>query len=84
MVTEALKPYKKEHINLHFVSNVDGTHMAETLKRVNPETSLFIVASKTFTTQETMTNANTARSWFLDAAKDEQLCKESFCGCFDQ
>ncbi len=78
MVTEALKPYKKEHINLHFVSNVDGTHMAETLKRVNAETTLFIVASKTFTTQETMTNANTARSWFLEHATNEQYVKNHF------
>jgi glucose-6-phosphate isomerase len=77
MVTEALKPYKN-HLNLHFVSNVDGTHIAETLKKVNPETTLFIVASKTFTTQETMTNANTARSWFLDAAKDEGFVKSHF------
>jgi glucose-6-phosphate isomerase len=67
MVTEALKPYKN-HLNLHFVSNVDGTHIAETLKAVNPETTLFIVASKTFTTQETMTNANSAKDWFLASA----------------
>lgn len=65
MVTEALRPYWK-NITPHFVSNVDGTHMAETLKRVNPETTLFIIASKTFTTQETMTNAESARSWFLE------------------
>lgn len=78
MVTEALKPYKKENINLHFVSNVDGTHIAETLKRVNPETTLFIVASKTFTTQETMTNANSARDWFLKTAKDEAFVKFHF------
>jgi glucose-6-phosphate isomerase len=77
MVTEALKPYKN-HLNLHFVSNVDGTHIAETLKKVNPETTLFIVASKTFTTQETMTNANTARDWFLNAAKDEAFVKNHF------
>ncbi len=77
MVTEALKPYKN-HLNLHFVSNVDGTHIAETLKRVNPETTLFIVASKTFTTQETMTNANTARDWFLKTASDEALVKYHF------
>lgn len=77
MVTEALKPYKN-HLNLHFVSNVDGTHIAETLKKVNPETTLFIVASKTFTTQETMTNANTARSWFLDSAIDEEFVKNHF------
>lgn len=64
MVTEALKPYKN-HLNLHFVSNVDGTHIAETLKKVNPETTLFLIASKTFTTQETMANAHSARNWFL-------------------
>ena len=78
MVTEALKPYKKENINLHFVSNVDGTHIAETLKAVNPETTLFIIASKTFTTQETMTNANSAKSWFLEAAKDESAVAKHF------
>ncbi len=78
MVTEALKPYKKENINLHFVSNVDGTHITETLKRVNPETTLFIVASKTFTTQETMTNANSARDWFLNTANDEAFVKFHF------
>ncbi len=75
MVTEALKPYKN-HLNLHFVSNVDGTHIAETLKAVNPETTLFIIASKTFTTQETMTNANTAKDWFIASAKDiKQVAK---------
>lgn len=78
MVTEALKPYKKVNINLHFVSNVDGTHIAETLKLVNPETTLFIVASKTFTTQETMTNANSARNWFLKTAKDAAFVKYHF------
>lgn len=77
MVTEALKPYKN-HLNLHFVSNVDGTHIAETLKKVNPETTLFIVASKTFTTQETMTNAISARDWFLMTAKDEAFVKFHF------
>ncbi|WP_207426554.1 glucose-6-phosphate isomerase [Pedobacter sp. SYSU D00535] len=66
MVTEALKPYKTR-LNLHFVSNVDGTHIAETLKKVNPETTLFLIASKTFTTQETMANAHTARDWFLES-----------------
>ncbi|HTJ53508.1 MAG TPA: glucose-6-phosphate isomerase [Cyclobacteriaceae bacterium] len=65
MVTEALKPYGKG-IKPHFVSNVDGTHIVETVKNLNPETTLFIIASKTFTTQETMTNAESARSWFLD------------------
>ena len=69
MVTEALRPYKN-HLTMHFVSNVDGTHIAETLKKVNPETTLILVASKTFTTQETMTNALSARDWFLSAAKD--------------
>ena len=64
MVTEALKPYKN-HLNLHFVSNVDGTHIAEVLKKINPETTLFLIASKTFTTQETMSNANSARDWFI-------------------
>ncbi len=64
MVTEALKSYATR-LSLHFVSNVDGTHIAETLKKLNPETTLFIIASKTFTTQETMTNANSAKSWFL-------------------
>src|SRR5665647_1650196 len=65
MVTEALRPYWKPGLSVHFVSNVDGTHIAETLKRVDPERTLFIVASKTFTTQETLTNATTARMWLL-------------------
>ncbi len=77
VVTEALKPYKN-HLNLHFVSNVDGTHIAETLKQVDPETTLFIIASKTFTTQETMTNANSARDWFLESAKDKNVVKDHF------
>ncbi len=64
MVTEALKAYKN-HLNMHFVSNVDGTHIAETLKTLNPETTLFLIASKTFTTQETMANAHSARDWFI-------------------
>ena len=66
MVTEALRPYWKPGMTAHFVSNVDGTHIAETLKRVDPERTLFIVASKTFTTQETLTNAKTARAWLLE------------------
>ncbi len=70
MVTEALRPYWKKGIETFFVSNVDGTHMAETLKLVRPEETLFLVASKTFTTQETMTNAHTARDWFLETATD--------------
>ena len=72
MVTEALKPYKIEGIESFFVSNVDATHIAETLKKLNPEETLFLVASKTFTTQETMTNAHTARNWFLQSAGDEK------------
>ncbi|MBD1428768.1 glucose-6-phosphate isomerase [Sphingobacterium litopenaei] len=70
MVTEALKPYKTR-LNLHFVSNVDGTHIAETLKKVNPETTLFLIASKTFTTQETMANAQSAKDWFLQSGAVE-------------
>lgn len=77
MVTEALRPYKN-HLNMHFVSNVDGTHIAETLKKVNPETTLFLVASKTFTTQETMTNAQSARDWLLKAAKNESAVAKHF------
>jgi glucose-6-phosphate isomerase len=78
MVTEALKPYCKPHIKTHFVSNIDGTHIAETLKKLSPETTLFMIASKTFTTQETMTNAHTARKWFLDSAKNEANIKRHF------
>ncbi len=78
MVTEALKPYAKEGLSVHFVSNIDGTHIAETLKRLNPETTLFLIASKTFTTQETMTNAFSARRWFLEAAKDETQIAKHF------
>jgi glucose-6-phosphate isomerase len=75
MVTEALKSYKN-HLELHFVSNVDGTHIVETLKKVDPETTLFLVASKTFTTQETMSNAHSARDWFLaSGAKDADVAK---------
>ncbi|RKD17178.1 glucose-6-phosphate isomerase [Pelobium manganitolerans] len=70
MVTEALRSYKN-HLNLHFVSNVDGTHIAETLKKVNPETTLFLIASKTFTTQETMANGHSARNWFLASGATE-------------
>lgn len=77
MVTEALRPYKN-HLNMHFVSNVDGTHIAEVLKKVNLETTLFLVASKTFTTQETMTNAHSARDWFLKAAGDEKHVAKHF------
>ena len=75
MVTEALKAYKN-HLNMHFVSNVDGTHIAETLKTLNPETTLFLIASKTFTTQETMANAHSARDWFIaGGGKDADVAK---------
>jgi glucose-6-phosphate isomerase len=75
MVTEALKAYKN-HLNLHFVSNVDGTHIAEALKGLNAETTLFIIASKTFTTQETLANAHSAREWFINSgAKDADVAK---------
>ncbi|XP_040584010.1 glucose-6-phosphate isomerase [Lepeophtheirus salmonis] len=77
MVTEALKPYQVGP-NVHFVSNIDGTHMATTLKKVNPETTLFIIASKTFTTQETITNATTAKEWFLNVAKDPSAVAKHF------
>jgi glucose-6-phosphate isomerase len=78
MVTEALKPYWKQGIETYFVSNIDGTHIAETLKKVKPEETLFLVASKTFTTQETMTNALTARNWFLQTAGDEAHVAKHF------
>ncbi len=78
MVTEALKAYSKPYINVHYVSNVDGTHLAETLKGLNPETTLFLIASKTFTTQETMTNAFSARKWFLDVAENEDYIARHF------
>lgn len=78
MVTEALKPYGKPGLNVHFVSNVDATDIAEVLKKVDPETTLFLIASKTFTTQETITNANTARKWFLEKAKKESEIAKHF------
>ncbi|MDF2456814.1 MAG: pgi [Cytophagaceae bacterium] len=79
MVTEALKPYGHEKLNLHFVSNVDGTHIAEAVKNLNPETTLFIVASKTFTTQETLTNAHSAKAWFLSkSGADESAIAKHF------
>ena len=78
MVTEALRPYWIKGINAHFVSNVDGTQIVETLKHLNPETTLFTIASKTFTTQETMTNAHTARDWFLFSAKKEKYVEKHF------
>ncbi len=85
MVTEALRPFRTTDLpagtpapELHFVSNVDGTHIAETLRRCDPETTLFLVASKTFTTQETLENAKSARSWFLEHAKDEAHIAKHF------
>lgn len=78
MVTEALKPYWIEEIQVHFVSNVDGTHIAECLKTISAESTLFLIASKTFTTQETMTNAHTARRWFLEHAADEKHIPKHF------
>ena len=77
MVTEALKPYASK-VRVHFVSNVDGTHIAETLKKLNPETTLFVIASKTFTTLETMTNAESARDWFLASAKESAHIAKHF------
>lgn len=78
MVTEALTPYTREGPRLHFVSNVDGSHLAETLRGLQPATTLFTVASKTFTTQETMTNARSARAWFLAEARDEARIARHF------
>ncbi|WKN33406.1 glucose-6-phosphate isomerase [Porifericola rhodea] len=78
MVTEALKHYQVPNIKAHFVSNVDGTHIAETLKGLDAETTLFIIASKTFTTQETMTNAESAKKWFLDNGGNQEGVKKHF------
>lgn len=78
MVTECLQPYSNDDLNVHYVSNVDGTHITETMKRLNPETTLFLIASKTFTTQETMTNAFTAREWFLKYAKNQTHVSRHF------
>ncbi len=78
MVTQALKPYGHKRLRMHYVSNVDGTDIAETLKKLNPENSLFLIASKTFTTQETMTNAHSARDWFLKTANDESAVAKHF------
>ncbi|GFQ92668.1 glucose-6-phosphate isomerase, partial [Trichonephila clavata] len=78
MVTEALKGYHKNGPDVHFVSNIDGTHLAETLKKLNPETTLFIIASKTFTTQETITNAESAKEWFLSSAKNASAVSKHF------
>jgi glucose-6-phosphate isomerase len=70
MVTEALKAYADRNLTMHFVSNIDGTHIAEATRASDPETTLFLIASKTFTTAETVTNANSAKKWFLETAKD--------------
>ncbi|PIO47432.1 MAG: glucose-6-phosphate isomerase [[Chlorobium] sp. 445] len=78
MVCQALKPYSKRDLKMHFVSNVDGTHIAETLRELNAETTLFIIASKTFTTQETLTNAHTARRWFLERMHHEIAIAKHF------
>jgi len=78
MVTEALQPYASDDLKVHFVSNVDGTHIMETLKHLDPETTLFIIASKTFTTQETLTNANTAKQWLLKSANDQNAIAKHF------
>lgn len=78
MATEALKPYGARDLKLHFVSNIDGTHIAEALRDSDPETTLFLIASKTFTTAETVTNANSAKKWFLETAKDESAIAKHF------
>ncbi|MET0027052.1 MAG: glucose-6-phosphate isomerase [Candidatus Thiodiazotropha sp.] len=78
MVCEALKPYQSPGLRMHFVSNVDATHIHETVKPLNPETTLFVVASKTFTTQETLTNAHTARDWLLNSLKDDAAVARHF------
>jgi len=78
MVCDALKPYASPELNIHFVSNIDGAHLMRALEKCKPETTLFIVASKTFTTQETMTNAMSARTWFLDSAKDSKHVAKHF------
>lgn len=75
MVTEALRPYHVEGLSVHFVSNVDGSHLYETIKRLNRESTLFLIASKTFTTQETMTNAESAKRWFLEEGNDNDIAK---------
>lgn len=78
MVCDALKPYARPDLNVHFVSNIDGAHLVRALEKCNAETTLFIIASKTFTTQETMTNAHSARDWFLDCAKDSTHIAKHF------
>ncbi|QIQ42129.1 MAG: glucose-6-phosphate isomerase [Buchnera aphidicola (Microlophium carnosum)] len=77
MVSEALRPYKN-HLNIHYVSNIDGTHVTEVLKKVNPETTIFLIASKTFTTDETITNACSVKKWFLNSSKDKRALEKHF------
>ena len=78
MVTECLRPYARPGLSVHFISNVDGTHITETLKHLDPESTLFLIASKTFTTQETMINADSARKWFLSQAREEAYIARHF------
>ena len=78
MVYEALKPYHHKKLNVHFVSNIDGAHIEEVLEKISPETTLFIVSSKTFTTQETLSNAHVARNWILQATEDETAISKHF------
>jgi glucose-6-phosphate isomerase len=78
MVTEALKPYAHPDLKVHFVSNIDGSHISETLRNLSPESTLFMIASKTFTTQETMTNAHSARTWFLASAHKDSFIRKHF------
>lgn len=78
MVCEALKPFGAKNLSMHFVSNIDGTHLAETIKQIDPETTLFVVASKTFTTQETMTNAQSAKKWLVQSLDNEDAVKHHF------
>ena len=84
MVTEALKPYAHPGLNVHFVSNIDGTHLAETLKVCKPESTLFLVASKTFTTQETMTNAESAKDWLLRSAPRRKRHRQALRRAFHE
>ena len=78
MVCEALKPYQSDDLNMHFVSNIDGTHINQVLTQINPETTLFIIVSKTFTTQETLTNAHTARDWFMQHVEEKSAIANHF------
>ena len=78
MVYQALKPYRHERLRMHYMSNVDGAHVLDVLEDLNPATTLFIIASKTFTTQETLTNAHAARSWFLQAVGDDNHIAKHF------